>query len=173
MTPTEQPEKPKILKATLADESQVTVQRITWEGWRTVKDRMLKTLSASEVHRALSSLLTMFQTMKGSGRSESDAKVEDLLAQSDLVELAPPALALLNRTLDDMTADLMEHCIEGPMPERLEAEDVIELRNKIFRVNDFRGLLESEKNSLSALMSDFLGAVNLANMKSESNSTGS
>lgn len=91
------------------------------------------------------------------------AKMLADLAESDVIESAPPALQLLNRTLDDMTADLLENCLDGTQPERLTVFDVMELRQAIFSVNDFAGLLAAEKNSLTALVGALTGAASSKN----------
>lgn len=161
-------DRPTQKKLTLSGGDQALVTQITWVGWRKVKERMLETLSASEVHRALLSLFQMYQQTDREGDPEAKT-VQELLGSSDLVQLAPPALQLLNRALDEMTADLIEECMQGAQPERLTAGDVMELRTAIFQVNNFAGLLDAEKNSLTALVRDFTGA---ANTKTASPSTG-
>lgn len=113
------------------------------------------------------------KTMNRSGLSESEGEVKDYkaigakmladIADSDVIEAAPPALRLLNAALDDMTADLLEHCLDGDQPPRLTVFDVMELRAAIFEINDFAGLLAAEKNSLTALAGVWTGAANTKN----------
>lgn len=152
-------ERPASLVRTLASGDKVTIGQISWDGWRLVKNRMLEAISASEIHQAITAVTRLFQSDDSLSEINGQAKVLDLLKDGELVKLVPPALSILNRALDNVTVDLIKHCIDGPQPERLYATDVGVLRDAIFRVNDFRELLESEKNSGTALVNQFVGAA--------------
>lgn len=161
---TQQDNRPLSLRRTLSTGQAVTVGQITWDGWRKIKGRMLESLSASEVSRALSSFLALWKKKDDAADSESPEDPEDpkaggeilsSLANSDLAEHAPAAIQILNAALDDMTCDLFESCIEDEQPPRLAAADAMLLRDAIFAVNDFAGLLAAEKNSFAALLSGF------------------
>lgn len=195
--------RPNRVKRTLSTGETITVGKISWDGWRKVKTRMLEALSASEIGRALSSILNLWAGEKPTtdnldeypdftemdveeieawqeqhpelvpGLHGKDLTLQEMVAKSDLVEVGPAALSLLNRALDDMTCDLLEDCIEGQQPERLGADDALELRDAVFEVNDFGGLLGKEKNSLTALVTGAMGAAANTNMKNSSQSSGS
>jgi len=85
---------------------------------------------------------------------EKKASLEGMLkalSESRISEAIPGALAIVNEALDDMTEDLIMHCVDGEGNEEMPVEDVFVLRQAIFAVNDFEAYLMMEKNSIADL----------------------
>lgn len=139
------------LEATQAPESQrvstsqgqLTIGRMSWRMWKSLKKRTLSVLQRPEIQRAI-------ETFLASAETASEGQTQQAAATA-IAQGLPAAAELLVDTIDECTEELVADCCRGDLPKDLTAFDWLELRRGVLELNDPVALLDAEKNSLAGV----------------------
>ncbi len=150
---------------TLANEQEVEVGQISWAAWKKLKTLLSDFLAGPIIDQLAlifeGPLLREAVSLLRSEEGWSTDKLADLLP--GIVEHARDGLPDLSRgffaMLDDLTPVLVQGCCDLKVSD-LAAVDALAIRDAALEVNDFSGLLESEKNLPAVMASLFAPLLN-------------